>query len=108
MMRDRAVQVRHRLDVHGNHVGAGGDELVDIPIRLFDHQVHVERPGRDALDRADDRRANGDVRHEVAVHHVDMDQVGAAPFDRGDVAPEVREVCREDRRRDCRIGALIG
>ena len=45
---DRAVQVRHRLDVHRHHVGAGLDEVLDVAVRLLDHQVDVERTRRDA------------------------------------------------------------
>ena len=51
------------------------------------------------IDR-DDRRPDGDVRHEVAVHDVDVNQVGAAALHGGDRLAERGEVGREDRRRD--------
>ena len=48
----------------------------------------------------DDRRADGDVGHEVAVHHVHVNQIGAAALDGGHGVAEVREVGRENRRRE--------
>ena len=56
------MQVRQHLDVHRQHRRAGVDERVDVAIRILDHQVHVERHRGDALDRAHDGRADGDVR----------------------------------------------
>ena len=103
-VRDRAVQVRHGLDVHRDHAGAGGDEVFDVAIGLLDHQVHVERPRGDALDRAHDRRADRDVRDEVAVHHVDVNEVGAAALGGRDVAAERGEVGGENRGRDQHVG----
>ena len=97
---DRAMQVRQHLDVHRDHRGAGVGERLDVAIGIRDHQVDVERHRGDALERLDDRRADRDVRHEVAVHHVDVNQIGAAALDRGDRVAERGEVGREDRRRD--------
>ena len=45
-------------------------------------------------------RTDRDVRHEVPVHHVDVNQVGAATFGGGDVASERCEVGGENRRRN--------
>ena len=73
---------------------------VEIAIGLADHQMHVERHAGDPLQRGDDRRADRDVRHEVPVHHVDVNQVGAASFDPRDLVGQPREIGREDRRRD--------
>jgi len=41
-------------------------------------------------DGANDRRANRDVRHEVTIHHVDVDEVGARRFNCGDFGAELR------------------
>ena len=46
-----------------------------------DHQVHVERQVGHAAHGLDDRHAVGDVRHEVAVHHVEVQGAGAGGFD---------------------------
>ena len=96
----RAVQVRQHFDVHRHHRRAGVRERLDVAVRVLDHQVHVERHPRDALERPHDRRADRDVRHEMAVHHVDVNEIGAAALDRRDRVAERREVGGEDRRRD--------
>ena len=46
--RDRAIQVPDHFDVHRHHAGARGNELFDVAIGILDHQVHIERPRRDA------------------------------------------------------------
>src|SRR5262249_58917834 len=48
-----------------------------------------------------------DVRHEPAVHDVDVELVGAAGLDARDVGGERGEVGREDRRRDLDHEAVI-
>ena len=77
-LRDRAMQVRQHLDVDRHHVRAGVDERLEVAIGLADHQVHVERQRRGLAQRLHDRHADGDVRHEVSVHHVDVNLIGAA------------------------------
>jgi hypothetical protein len=73
---------------------------VHVALRLEDHQVQADgQPGRLA-DRPHDHRPDGDVRNEPAIHHVDVDPVGAGGFDGLDLAREVAEVGGEDRRRD--------
>ena len=78
----------------------GLGERVDVAIGLADHQVDVERHRDDALERGDDRRSDRDVRDEMTVHHVDVDQIGAAAFDGGNRLAERRKVGRQNRRRD--------
>ncbi len=90
----RAVQVPASLVVHahpvGPRIGKGRNELVGI----LDHQVAVERQLRRLAQAGDDRRSDGDVGHEVAVHDVDMDHRAAAALRRGNL---VREVCKISR-----------
>ena len=42
-------------------------------------------------------RAEGQVRHEMPVHHIDMDPIGALGFDRADLGAEIGEIGRENR-----------
>ena len=102
------MQVRQHFDVHRHHVGAGVDERLDVAVGLR-RSSGARRAARVAtrLQRAHDRRPDRDVRHEVAVHDVDVNQVGAAALDRGDVAAEVREV-RGQRIDGARRTAIIG
>ena len=53
--------------------------------------------GRIACDHV---RADRDIGHEMPVHHVDMDPVGAGRFDRAHFLAEPGEIGRQDRRRD--------
>ena len=65
-----------------------------------DHQMNIERLRGMAPQRADRGGPHGDVRHEMAVHHVDMDPVGAGGIDRAHLLAEPREIRGEDRRRN--------
>ena len=88
------------LNVEGDRVAARIDEFVDVAARLRDHQVRVEGQARDAAERLDGSRAEGQVRHEVAVHDVEMDPVGAGLLASPDGGAQVREIGVEDARRD--------
>ncbi len=98
--RDAALGVRQHFDVHRQHVCAGLDETRGISIGIGNHQVNVERQLRHPFDSLHHGLADADVRHEVAVHHVDMDQVGSTAFGGGDGGSEGREVCRQNGRRE--------
>ena len=52
------------------------------------------------LHRRDHRRSPGEVRHEAAVHHVDVDPVGARLLHRPDLLADARQIAGEQRRRD--------
>src|SRR5262245_13312594 len=55
----------------------------------------------------DDRRPHGQVRDEVAVHYVEMEDVRAA-FDRGDLLGQAAEICREQRGSDANHCVAVG
>ena len=71
----RAVQMRAGFGMNGDDVGAGLGEGLEIGIDRRDHQMHVEGLGRVRPQRLHHVRAEGDVRHEMAVHHVEVDPV---------------------------------
>jgi hypothetical protein len=58
------------------------------------------------MQRFDHQRTDREVRDEVTVHDVDMDQIGATGFGRSDRRPKRREVCGENRRRDSQTHRL--
>jgi hypothetical protein len=62
--------------------------------------VHIERLPRVASHRFDNHRPERDIRHEAAVHHVDMNPVGAARIDGANLVGEIPEIRRQDRRRN--------
>jgi hypothetical protein len=55
-----------------------GDEFV----RPFNHEMTIERDLRDFAKRGYDRRPDRDIRDEVAIHHVHVEDRGS-PFDDG-------------------------
>ena len=78
------MEMRARLRVHGQPICACADIGLQITIGMLDHQVNVERQiGRLASTRGDNG-TDGDVRHEMAVHDIDMNPVGSPRFDRLD------------------------
>ena len=79
--------------------------VLDEAIRLDDHQVQIERHLRRPAERLHDVRADGEVRDELTVHHVDVNQVGAGRLDRLHLLAQAREIGGQDRRRDTE-GAL--
>ena len=76
------MHVRAGFRMHGDDVGAGVAEGLDVRIDRRNHQMHVERQLRVRADRLHHARADRDVGHEVAVHDIDMDHVGAGLLDR--------------------------
>src|SRR5688500_16412074 len=49
-----------------------------------------------AGERTNYRKSDGDVRHEMAVHHVHVDDGRPAALGRLDLLAEPREICRKD------------
>ena len=77
--REHAMEVdrRRRLGLNKKVIGAGFGKRLKIAFGLDDHQVHIERLRGRAAHRIHDRGTERDVRHEPAVHDVDVDPVGA-------------------------------
>ena len=82
----------------GQDIRPGGDEVLDVLVRVGDHQMYVERQARHFAQRLDDRRADRDIRHEMPVHDVDMDIIRAGGLGLGDIARKICKIRRKDRR----------
>ena len=63
--------------VHGNAVAARRGEGFEIGIGGLDHEMAVEHLVRMRPQRRDDRRPEGDVGHEMPVHHIEVDPIRA-------------------------------
>src|SRR5207244_13410352 len=59
---------------------------------IFDHHVAVERQLRNRAKSFDHGRAEGDVRDEVAVHDIDVDDGAAAALGRRDFVSQMGEI----------------
>ncbi len=90
------MEVRPGLGMDGDRVRSGLGEGLEERIDRRDHQMDVERLGGVRAKRLHHRRADRQVGHEMAVHHVDMDPVGARRVDGADLLAEPGEIGRED------------
>jgi hypothetical protein len=97
-MLDGAVDVRPGLGMHGDDIGARFGERVEEMIDGRDHQMDVEGQGRVRAQRLHHHRADRQIGDIMAVHHVDMDPVGARGLDRAHLFAKAREIGAEDRR----------
>ena len=93
-------RLRPDFDVHGDHVGAGLGERLQIGVARRDHQMDVEDLVGMRPQRLHDVGADGDIGHKVAVHDIDMDPVGPGHIDRADLFTQFGEVGGQNRRGD--------
>ena len=89
-----AVQVFRCFGMNHDLVRPGLGEILDIRFGMFHHEMAVKEQFRHLADFRDDRRAEGQVRHEIAIHDVDVYPVGPAGFDFTDFIPQAGKVCR--------------
>ena len=80
------------MDCH--QIRPGVAELLHVPHRLHDHQMHVQRQLRGGADGFHHRDADGDVGDEHAVHHVHVDIIGGG--DPLNIPLQIRKIRRED------------
>ncbi len=78
---NHAVQVRRRLLMNNDGVSAGRGELFDEIFRRFDHQMSFERQACQRAQSQEGWRAKRNVGDKAAVHHVNLNAVGARRFD---------------------------
>ena len=76
------------LDVGGDDVAPGLGEGRDIGIDRRDHQVNVEGQRGVWPQCAHNIGPDREIRHEMAVHHVNMNEVGAGRADRAHLIAE--------------------
>ena len=83
-------------DVVASRLGKG----FEIRIARRNHQMGVENLFGVRAHRLDDVGTIGNVGDEMAVHHVEMDPVGAGGIDGAHLFAEFGKVGRQDRRRN--------
>jgi hypothetical protein len=92
----QAVRVLLLFDMKGDIARLQRGEEVDEEGVVLHHEVHIQRLGRGVGDRGDDDGADGQVRDEMAVHHINVDEVASGIADGADVACEVAEIGGEN------------
>ena len=88
----RAMQMRPRLGMHQDMIGAGLGKGGDVRIDRRDHQMHVERQAGVRPQAFQDRRSEADVGHEVPVHHIEMQPIRARRLDCPHFVAETGEI----------------
>ena len=83
-----------RLCLDEKVIGPCLGEGREIAIRLDDHQVHIERFQRGPSHGLHNHWSDRDVRHEAAVHDVDMDPVGSRRIDSANLLGKMSEIRR--------------
>ncbi len=92
---NRPVQMRACLNVNRDQIGAGFNKILQISIGILNHQVNVDHRLHFIGERsqgADDDGPHGDVRNEMAVHHIDVDPFSARFECRAGFFLQLREV----------------
>ena len=83
--------------MHQNNIRASAGEIGQIALRLDNHQVDIERQASALADGLDNQRADGDVGHKTAIHHIDVDTVRSGLLDLGNLLAETPKVGGENR-----------
>jgi hypothetical protein len=74
------------------HVRPGVRVLLRPCGRLLDHQVHIERNFCNFLNGRHNRRANRQVRDEMAVHDINMVPIGTGRFRASEFLAETAKI----------------
>ncbi len=97
---ERAVQVRASLGVDRDDVSACFGKRLNIFLRFNDHEMDVDDAFGRRPNRLHDDRANSDVRHESAVHDIDVNPIGAGLANSLDFSLKAAKIGRKDGRCD--------
>ena len=98
----RAVQMDRgtRLGLNEEVIGPRFGKRVEVAFGLDHHEMQVDGLFGRPPDRLYHDRTDGDIRHEPAVHHVDMNPIGARRVDGAHLFAKPRKIGRQDRWRD--------
>ncbi len=78
----------------GDPVGSGLGEGFQIAVGIFDHQMHVQYPGRYLTRRLDHQRANGDIGDKMPIHDIDMDNLSTGLIHGPDLISQSGKISR--------------
>ncbi len=83
--------------VHDQAVCTGVYKSRQVPLRLDDHQVYVQRHAHQRAQRPHHARPKGDVGHKAPVHHVYLNGVNASGFGLAGLLAQACIIRRQDR-----------
>ena len=73
----------------------GLDKLLQVAVGILDHQVDIEGSRGQPVDGSHNHGAEGDIRHEMTVHHIDVQAGGAGSLHHFDLLFQLGEVSAE-------------
>ncbi len=76
------MKVGTGFHVHSQILCTRGSEFRNEGISIGDHQVDIERELRHFFQSFNDQRPYREVWHKMSIHHIDMQEIRARPFDR--------------------------
>ena len=103
---DRLRGIGQGLHVARHHVGAGRLEILEQPVRGFDHQMAVQGKLGVGAKGFDHHRPDRERRDEMSIHDVDVDNVGMLLHGL-DLVGQIGEIGREDRRGEPAHGRIV-
>ena len=105
---DRAVEFACRfiegLGMDSHDIGLAFKKPRKLIQRVGNHQMHVERKVGDVLELFDEGNAQREIRDEMAVHDVHVNEARSPLLDHADIALHVHEVGRQNGRGYFRAG----
>ena len=76
----RAMEMWTGFHMHREIVRTSFGELGDEGVGVRYHEMDIERQLSDFSERRHDRRTDGQIRNEMPVHDIDMEEVSPRPF----------------------------
>ena len=85
------------FEVHRHPVGTRIRESRNVKIGVLNHQMTIERELGRLPQRTHQLRSERDVRHEMTIHDIDVDDRAAAFRGPADLLAQTREIRRQNR-----------
>jgi hypothetical protein len=102
------MQMDGGFRMNGDIVASGRCERLDMAFRTIDHQMCIERQRATGPDISDEFRSECDIRHELAVHDIEMNPVCSRILDRRDFIRDMGEIRGENRRGNDEFALRVG
>ena len=100
-VRQELVQVSNRFIMHRqivDSVSVFSNVVEEGLLRVFDHQMNIQFQLRSVPNRLNHRGSKGEIRHKMAVHHIQMKDPCSGFFQDANVALEVHKICSQQGR----------
>ena len=82
--------------MYGEHIGPRVNECRNVFVGIGNHQMHIQRKLCGFANGFNNRWANGDIRNEMAIHHVHVNQMRSGFLDLAYFFAKGGEIRRQD------------